>query len=224
MRQSLMIPLCSPEGYDLFRHSMGQMSFLQLVEYFVTQDNLTYCGPATASMMLNALGIVRPESPEHAPYQLFLQDSVFVGTNLGSATRDKVIQSGVSLDQFVHWLRRPSVRVTQVYASDSSLEAFRAAVCDSFADAPDAIRFLIANYDRKVMGQDGGGHISPIGLFQPDEDMVLILDVARYKYPPHWVRAEDLFLAMRAIDPESGLSRGWAMAQRSSVPLSRDCS
>ena len=37
----------------------------------------------------------------------------------------------------------------------------------------------------------------------------LILDVARFKYPPHWVSAERLWEAMSAVDPSTGKSRGW---------------
>lgn len=40
---------------------------------------------------------------------------------------------------------------------------------------------------RAKLGQSGSGHFSPIGAFDRDTDMVLIMDVARFKYPPHWV-------------------------------------
>ena len=33
----------------------------------------------------------------------------------------------------------------------------------------------------------GDGHFSPIGGYNAREDLVLILDTARFKYPPHWV-------------------------------------
>ncbi|RYY80109.1 hypothetical protein EON63_16895 [archaeon] len=35
---------------------------------------------------------------------------------------------------------------------------------------------------------------------------VLILDVARFKYPPHWVKVEDLYAAMCTTDTETGKS------------------
>jgi hypothetical protein len=35
------------------------------------------------------------------------------------------------------------------------------------------------------------------------------LDVARFKYPPHWVPLENLHSAMLEVDPDTGLSRGW---------------
>ena len=43
-------------------------------------------------------------------------------------------------------------------------------------------------------------HFSPIGGYHAGEDMVLILDVARFKYPPHWVKTETLFKAMLRHD------------------------
>ena len=39
----------------------------------------------------------------------------------------------------------------------------------------------------------GDGHFSPIGGYSAAEDMVLILDTARFKYPPHWVPLEMLY-------------------------------
>jgi len=51
---------------------------------------------------------------------------------------------------------------------------------------------LIASYDRASLGQTGNGHFSPIGGYHMERDLVLVLDVARFKYPPHWVSAERL--------------------------------
>jgi len=38
--------------------------------------------------------------------------------------------------------------------------------------------------------------------------MVLVLDVARFKYPPHWVPLTLLWEAMSTIDQATGLRRG----------------
>lgn len=58
------------------------------------------------------------------------------------------------------------------------------------------------------MNQTGTGHFSPIGGYHREKDMVLIMDVARFKYPPHWVPLELLHTAMCSIDEDSGKSRG----------------
>lgn len=40
--------------------------------------------------------------------------------------------------------------------------------------------------------------------------MALILDVARFKYPPHWVPIKLLWEAMDKIDVTTGQHRGYA--------------
>ena len=59
--------------------------------------------------------------------------------------------------------------------------------------------------------QTGTGHFSPIGGYHAQKDMVLILDVARFKYPPHWVPLTLLWDAMDTIDKATGLHRGYAL-------------
>ena len=59
-----------------------------------------------------------------------------------------------------------------------------------------------------AMKQTGTGHFSPIGGYHAGEDMALILDVARFKYPPHWVPVELLWAAMNTTDDSTGLLRG----------------
>ena len=51
-----------------------------------------------------------------------------------------------------------------------------------------------------TIGQEIGGHISPLAAYDDESDRFLILDVARYKYPPVWVKASDLFDAMNTPD------------------------
>lgn len=59
---------------------------------------------------------------------------------------------------------------------------------------PDA-RVMI-NYHRSGLGQVGGGHFSPLGSYHPPTDSFLIMDVAKYKYPPVWVGAATLYAAL----------------------------
>ena len=53
------------------------------------------------------------------------------------------------------------------------------------------------------MGQEKGGHISPLAAYNSKADRFLILDVARYKYPPVWVSTSDLFAAMNTTDSDN---------------------
>jgi hypothetical protein len=76
-------------------------------------------------------------------------------------------------------------------------------------------RFVIVNYLRKAMGQEKGGHISPLAAYDSKSDRFLILDVARYKYPPVWVSASDLFTAMNTTDSDNdNKTRGFVVVAR----------
>ncbi|XP_059431960.1 long-chain-alcohol oxidase FAO2-like isoform X3 [Corylus avellana] len=63
-------------------------------------------------------------------------------------------------------------------------------------------------------GKTGTGHFSPIGGYHAERDMVLILDVARFKYPPHWVPLTLLWEAMDTIDEATGHRRGYMIISR----------
>jgi glutathione gamma-glutamylcysteinyltransferase len=92
----------------------------------------------------------------------------------------------------------------------SDLRAACFAPADAAAAAPPAAPcHVIVSYSRGALGQSGGGHFSPVGAFAPASGMVLILDVARFKYPPHWVSIPALWAAMRRADPATGLPRGY---------------
>ena len=65
-------------------------------------------------------------------------------------------------------------------------------------------KVLVLSYSRKILGQTGDGHFSPLGGYHPQSDLVLILDTARFKYPPHWVQLKLLWEAMHALDKSTG--------------------
>ena len=58
---------------------------------------------------------------------------------------------------------------------------------------------MIANYSRKVLGQTGDGHFTPVGGYNADADMCLLLDTARFKYPPHWVDLKLLYQSISRV-------------------------
>ena len=64
------------------------------------------------------------------------------------------------------------------------------------------------------MNQTGDGHFCPIGGFDKKARKVLLLDTARFKYPPHWVDIELLYEAMNTKDEVTGLLRGMILSTR----------
>lgn len=109
---------------------------------------------------------------------------------------------GLSLEQSSKLLKCHTsdewdVTVKNVDPSQLTLSRMRFDLKAALID-PDA-RVMI-NYDRKGLGQVGGGHFSPLGAYHEKTDSFLIVDVAKYKYPPVWVGADTLFSAMSTVD------------------------
>ena len=85
---------------------------------------------------------------------------------------------------------------------------------NNYDDSSGSRCVMIACYDRSVLGQTGSGHFSPIGGYHASRDLVLILDVARFKYPPHWVQLSALYEAMQSVDKDTHKSRGYLLVAR----------
>jgi len=77
--------------------------------------------------------------------------------------------------------------------------------------------FLVVNYQRQEVGQDAQGHFSPVAAYDARTDRFLILDVSRYAYPPVWVPASRLWNAMKTVDSDSGMSRGFVVIRSPST-------
>ena len=74
---------------------------------------------------------------------------------------------------------------------------------------------MIVNFSRSALEQTGEhGHFSCIGAYEAESDMALVMETARFKYPPFWVPTSLLYKAMASIDPESGLPRGYLLVER----------
>lgn len=166
----------------------------------MTQRNLGYCGVAAIVMVLNALGIEGPPTPEFEPYTTFTQDNVLNAETEKVLPQAVLMRQGMTLDQIGRLLEVHSAEAEVHHAADSRLDDFRhlAKACLEKKD-----HHVIVNYLRGAIGQERGGHISPLAAYDADTDRFLILDVSRYKYPPVWVATEDLFTAMNTTDPDN---------------------
>ncbi|HJZ34249.1 MAG TPA: phytochelatin synthase family protein, partial [Hyphomicrobiaceae bacterium] len=54
---------------------------------------------------------------------------------------------------------------------------------------------------------------SPLAAYSGGGDALLVMDVARYKYPPFWVDTELLWQAMATTDTSSGQHRGYIVVE-----------
>ena len=208
-----LVALDSDEGRRWLFESRAREDYIPLSNYFATQKTLAYCGVASGTMVLNGLDIPRPTSEHHQPYGFFTQENFFTPAVERIITRESVSKSGMTLQQLGDALKTNPVDIQVSHASDGSLADFRAEAIRTLVDRNS---FLVVNYLRKAIHQETGGHISPVAAYHHGEDRFLILDVARYKYPPVWVKAEALWKAMSAVDSSSRKSRGYLIVRAAS--------
>ena len=207
-----LVALPSEQGEALLFGAEARSDFAPLSAQFVTQVNPAFCGPATIAMVLNALELPRPPSDATLGLGLFDQDNVFSAAAEAAKPRAEVLRGGMTLDDLGAFLGSYGLDVAVTHAGDSSLDTFRDT---AVAGLNDRDRFVLVNYLRSAIGQEKGGHISPLAAYDADTDRFLVLDVSRYKYPPIWVEAEALFGAMETPDADNGgRSRGFVVVGR----------
>jgi hypothetical protein len=120
----------------------------------------------------------------------------------------------MTLEELGKALKTYPVEVEVHFASAGTAADFRKRAATILAER-DCV--LLVNYFRQEMGQEGGGHISPLAAYHDAEGgRVLILDVARYKYQPVWVQSDTLWRGMMAQDEESKKSRGFVVVSTTS--------
>lgn len=209
---SHLIDLRSDRGEQLLVEAEARKDYFSLASHFETQESRSSCGVASMTMVLNALDVTAPEVPELAPFRTFTQDNVLDERTEKVVPRGRIRAEGMSLDQLAAVLATKPVTVSVHHAGTSKLREFRSQAQDCLARSD---HFVIVNYFRPTLGQEGGGHHSPLAAYHRASDRFLILDVARYKYPPVWVPAGDLFDAMRTNVPGSaGKTRGYLLVSR----------
>ena len=204
-----LIGAASDAGETLLIEADAREAYLPLAINFVTQQNQAFCGVASSVMVLNAIGVPAPPVPQYDPYTTFTQDNILDARSEKVIPLETIKKQGMTLDELGGLLALQPVQVDVRHAADSSLESFRKEASEYLAANK---RFVIVNYLRKAMGQEKGGHISPLAAYDAESDRFLILDVARYKYPPVWVTTTDLFNAMKTQDSDNGnRTRGYVL-------------
>jgi glutathione gamma-glutamylcysteinyltransferase len=202
------ISFASTEGRRLFQEALasGHMEvYFRLAEQFLTQEEPAFCGLSTLTMVLNALA-VDPGRVWKGPWRWVHESMLDCCRPL-----ELVKKEGVTFRQLACLGRCNGAEIDAEYASDASEARFREEVRRICRQTEE---FLIVSYSRGALNQTGDGHFSPIGGYHPGRDLVLLLDVARFKYPPHWVPVSALFASMQRTDAVTGLSRGYMVVRQ----------
>lgn len=196
-----LVPFASPEGLARLSRSTAKVDFPALANQFEAQTNPAFCGPTSATILLNTL---RPPNASRARYT---QDSVI---GAGDKTRAQVLGEPVTINgktvrdfgyqirQFDQMLRAHGVATTLVIVDDAlPAQRIRADLVDNLARDGD---YVLVNYRRELVGQRGGGHISPLGAYDAASDSFLVLDVNPAAAGWVWMPAATLIKGMRSFD------------------------
>lgn len=203
------IALSVPEGRRLFGESLGagtMEGYFALAEQFHTQAEPAYCGLATLVVVLNALAI-DPGRVWKGPWRWYSEELLDCCKPL-----EQVKAEGIAFDELACVARCNGARAEALRGDTLALSAFRTRLVDA-ARTPGEPHAVVA-YSRAALDQTGDGHYSPIGGVNQAADLALVLDTARFKYPPHWVPIPTLWEATRRVDSATGQARGLLLFTR----------
>mmetsp|Transcript_29248 Transcript_29248/g.67339 ORF Transcript_29248/g.67339 Transcript_29248/m.67339 type:complete len:522 (-) Transcript_29248:188-1753(-) len=205
------VPFSSQRGKQMFREALaaGHMeNYFHLAEQYQTQDEPTFCGLTTLAMVLNSLQI-DPMATWKGAWRWYSEQTL----TCACVGPDQVREEGLTFDMFDSLARcqGADVDARRAPTADEDQETF----INVFRQHVLAVststerECVVISYSRESLGQTGTGHFSPIGGYHEGSDSVLILDVARFKYPPHWVPLRQVVQAMEVVDPDTGKPRGF---------------
>lgn len=201
----------SAEGKALRARMPADADYWQLAPNFAAQITQSYCSVASAITVLNAMPIPKPVDPTYAPYAYFTQTNFFTPEVVKIISPQTVLAMGMTREEMAETLSRQGVKAISIAGDTLSEEGLRTLLKKALGDDG---QFVLANYFRANLGQVGGGHWSALAAYDAQSDSVLILDVAKYKYPPAWVSIRMLQQAINTIDTVSNKARGLVIVSK----------
>ena len=219
-----LVPFATDEGLDRLSRSNAKTDFPYLANQFEAQSNRAFCGPTSSAIVLNALFAGEEDLPRD-PSRLteadkkmlppgfdltvprFTQESVITK---GSKTRAQVLgepmlingkevrDGGYQLRQLDEMLRANGAKThMQVVYDELTLDEVRQALVENLHTPQD---YVIVAYKRSAVGQQGGGHISPLAAYDETSDSFLVMDVNPTRAGWVWMPAETLVAGMQTFD------------------------
>lgn len=237
-----VVPFRDPEAAVRLARSRHSADFFRLAKDFEGQQNMGYCGPTTAVIVLNALRgdnpqIAKPRDQTAFPAEYrsrlppglepvparYTQRTFFDEKTERVKTREQFFGApkkpgakpspGLELRQ-LHDILRAHGLSSEIRVVDDALtdDAIRKELMRNLASAGD---FVVINYLRGALGQKGGGHISPLGAYDEASDSFLILDVNPNGHDWVWVPTALLGKSMRTRDVSE--NRGYLLVRETAA-------
>ncbi|MFI5391702.1 MAG: phytochelatin synthase family protein [Bacteriovoracales bacterium] len=187
-----LVSINSLTGQEIFKRAQLKPNYEELARFFSPQPNPFFCGPTSASIIINSIRMSKYMTPE----SFFTQKVELIKTN--SQVMDPKGDAGFTLDQFYRALQAHNLNVkkTEVLPelSDQNI------INDLMNTIQTKGKYIIVNFFRAGIGEKGGGHFSPLGAYDRISDSFLLMDVNPKKYPWVWVKTKDLIKGMRTLD------------------------
>jgi hypothetical protein len=230
-----LVAFNSDEGLARLGRATAKVDFPALANQFEAQSNIAFCGPTTTAIVLNTVrsgsrdlprdrSRLHPEDLQYIPSGFDLTVPRFTQDNViskGPKTRSQVLgepvtvngkqvrDDGYQLRQLDELLRAHDLVTRLVVVDDKkSEEEVRADFVENLKNAGD---YVVVNYRRKDVGQQGGGHISPLGAYDTESDSVLVMDVNPASAGWVWMPIATLIKGMRTFDTVE--NRGYILVQ-----------
>ncbi len=192
INNNLWIEWDSAEGVSRLQSSEHKDNVWKLMRFYESQFRPNYCAVTSSVIALNALSIKGPVAKLFTTNTLFNQEEFFELQTV--MVSEEVQKRGISLEELSRVLADFPVKVTLYKGLELSEEEVRNILVHSLKNRN---QIILANYIRTQVGQKGDGHWSPIAAYDEGSDSFLILDVARFKYPPAWIDAKAMIGSMR---------------------------
>ncbi|KAI8322509.1 Phytochelatin-domain-containing protein, partial [Martensiomyces pterosporus] len=202
-----LVSFTSAEGRRLFKESLNEgyaEGYFNLAGNFTVQSEPAYCGPSSLAMVLNALE-VDPGRTWKGVWRWYSDELLE-----SCRTETELKASGITFDQFI-CLASSHAHVVAKRGNEVSREEFLEDI-KRVTQRDDM--FLVLSFSRKMMGQTGDGHFSPIGAYHPETNQALVLDSARYKYPCWFADVDKIYGSLQPADEETGRPRGYFLVSR----------
>ncbi len=209
---SKLVYFDEPESVRLFEQADVKGQFWTLVRYFISQRIDTFCSVASSVMVLNALEIPAPVSRMTYPFSKFNEETFFTQGVLERQRVRDIAGDGLFLAELGDMLKAFDLTIAEYHANTVTADEFRRLAVAALKSTD---RYVVVNFSRDRITQEGGGHFSPLAAYDAKSDRFLVLDTARYKYPPFWVKAQDLWAAMDTLDEDAKAKRGFLIIGRS---------
>lgn len=185
--------------------SSSAESYWALSQHFTNQSDPAYCGITSLMTVLNSMG-VDPQVRWRGGWRFYGNEDTLL--DRCCISKERVQRIGIDMEDFSRLATCQGLRVSLNRASPNrdGPADFRNSV-QAATSSPTSI--LVVSFGRSHLGQTGDGHFSPIAAYHAGSDSILVMDVARFKYPCYWVSVADMYEAMRPVDITTNQPRGW---------------